>query len=368
MSIWQSLPFVAGGSLMWEFIMENEPAGINDFATTTIGGVGLGEMAFRLSDHLIDERAHGFERLRREAMITLISPIRGLRRIASGEAWKHARARGNVLPPSSVRGNVSLGFRSMAGLSPEWTDIDRTLCYNVNLYYGNPFDEENETPYDFFKLEFSGNLYPSTLLVSRVNALGPIFSRSMSHSETNSKLTWGLFQHFNFYQSSGAAFKPYKLAEAASLGPGLLGEIHLLTDLHCTVSAHLSGILLGGNQTDHYTYDRRNYNMGSGYSFKLGGELRFADKAVFYARRENYSLYAWKGYAGNETGNISTDVQGDAGRAKTAITSLGLDILPVRKFLFTVEVFKLHRKSIYRDYPGVKHRVNELRLSVGRIF
>ena len=32
MNFWQSAPFAAGGSLMWEFFMENEPPSINDYA------------------------------------------------------------------------------------------------------------------------------------------------------------------------------------------------------------------------------------------------------------------------------------------------------------------------------------------------
>lgn len=32
---WQSVPFAAGGSLMWELFMENEAPSINDFMATT---------------------------------------------------------------------------------------------------------------------------------------------------------------------------------------------------------------------------------------------------------------------------------------------------------------------------------------------
>jgi hypothetical protein len=34
---------------MWEYLMENEWPSINDFITTPIGGVCLGEITFRLS-------------------------------------------------------------------------------------------------------------------------------------------------------------------------------------------------------------------------------------------------------------------------------------------------------------------------------
>ena len=38
MNFWQSAPFAAGGSLMWEFFMENEPPSINDMLATTFVG------------------------------------------------------------------------------------------------------------------------------------------------------------------------------------------------------------------------------------------------------------------------------------------------------------------------------------------
>ena len=41
MNFWSAIPFTAAGSLMWEFLLESEPAAINDWLATTIGGTGL---------------------------------------------------------------------------------------------------------------------------------------------------------------------------------------------------------------------------------------------------------------------------------------------------------------------------------------
>ncbi|MEI7504802.1 MAG: DUF3943 domain-containing protein, partial [Paludibacter sp.] len=98
MNFWQSIPYTTGGSLVWEFCMENEAPSINDLLSTTIGGICLGEMSFRISDLLIDDRALGFDRFKREGLLFLFSPIRGLNRLLSGDAWKHRKFRGNSLP------------------------------------------------------------------------------------------------------------------------------------------------------------------------------------------------------------------------------------------------------------------------------
>lgn len=68
MNFWQSAPFAAGGSLMWEFFMENEPPSINDMLATTFGGIELGEITYRLSDLFIDNRSSGAERVGREVL------------------------------------------------------------------------------------------------------------------------------------------------------------------------------------------------------------------------------------------------------------------------------------------------------------
>ena len=80
LNFWQSIPFAAGGSLMWEFFMETEPPSINDMLATSFGGIELGEITYRLSDLFIDNRSHGAERVGREILSGLISPMRAINR------------------------------------------------------------------------------------------------------------------------------------------------------------------------------------------------------------------------------------------------------------------------------------------------
>ena len=97
MNFWQSAPFAAGGSLMWEFFMENEPPSINDMLATTFGGIELGEITYRLSDLFIDNRSSGAERVGREVLAGILSPVRAFNRIISGEAWRHGSQKANLL-------------------------------------------------------------------------------------------------------------------------------------------------------------------------------------------------------------------------------------------------------------------------------
>lgn len=87
MNFWESIPYALGGSLMWEFFGENPPA-VNDVITTTIGGVALGEITFRVSDIVLDDSQRGFGRFLREAAAFLISPMKGIARIIRGDSWR----------------------------------------------------------------------------------------------------------------------------------------------------------------------------------------------------------------------------------------------------------------------------------------
>src|SRR5438477_7893765 len=52
-SFWGSAPFVALGSLSWEFLAENVRASPNDVINTTFGGIALGEVTSRLATLLV---------------------------------------------------------------------------------------------------------------------------------------------------------------------------------------------------------------------------------------------------------------------------------------------------------------------------
>jgi hypothetical protein len=54
LGFWQSVPCTMGGSLMWEFGMENEPAAINDFLA--VGVLTGGGSLLRGLEELIEER------------------------------------------------------------------------------------------------------------------------------------------------------------------------------------------------------------------------------------------------------------------------------------------------------------------------
>ncbi len=76
-NFWESAPFSFAGSLMWEFFMESEYPSYNDTVMTTFGGMALGESFYRFSEHILDDRAGGLNRVWREAAALAINPVGG---------------------------------------------------------------------------------------------------------------------------------------------------------------------------------------------------------------------------------------------------------------------------------------------------
>ena len=82
---------------MWEFFMETEAPSPNDMLATTFGGVALGEITFRVSDLFIDNRTSGWERAGRELLAGIISPMRAINRLITGEPGNGEVIRGAAI-------------------------------------------------------------------------------------------------------------------------------------------------------------------------------------------------------------------------------------------------------------------------------
>ena len=126
---------------MWEFFMETEPPSINDMLATTLGGIELGEITYRLSDLFIDNRSRGAERVGREILAGVISPMRAVNRLLTGEAWRHSSSKGRTYKSVPVNFIVSVGPRFLA--EQEGSRHGTTsMQVGLRLDYVDPFEDE----------------------------------------------------------------------------------------------------------------------------------------------------------------------------------------------------------------------------------
>ncbi|MDR0725257.1 MAG: DUF3943 domain-containing protein, partial [Prevotellaceae bacterium] len=376
LNFWQSIPYAFVGSLMWEYFMENEYPSINDFIATPIGGMALGEITFRLSNLLTDNRATGWERFGREFLSTLISPMRGLNRIISGDAWKTGSTECEFSVDTPVNFCVSAGYRGLAEDSEIKNKIDNTLFLDLQLLYGNLFSEENEKPYDAFLVGGAFNFFSKQPVISNVNVVGQLWGKNIPLKSEKSTLHWGVFQHFDYYDSNTVVERQqvnsYRIAEAAALGIGDQYRRTSKRGAQFFLSAYLNGILLGGSITDYYRVTNRDYNLGSGFSSKINaGLLLTRRKTGLNLKVEDYRLFTWKGYdPKTDLTQLSVEeqqrlnAQGDKGNVRFTIYNMSLHYRFNKYCMLSLETSCYLRYSHYKYFPDIKYRIVESKIGI----
>ena len=306
-NFWQSELFAIGGSAMWEMFMECEYPSTNDIIATPVGGAAIGEVLYRTSDLILDDRSSGGERFGREAAAFLVNPMRGLTRIITGDAWRHRSTSGRRfgIPPISVE--LSMGGRMLT----LW-DYDEGrragAAAEINIEYGDKFAGETKVPYDYFSFQMEIQGMKTQPLLSRVEIVGRLLSKEIVDKK-NIKASVGLYQHFDFFDSDTIKRRepnrdqlfpcvvPYKLGAPASVGAGAMVQYAPSNDFMVDGYVHANGLILAGILTDFYRDYHRNYNWGSGYSIKAGiNASLFKNRLIISLANQYYKVYTWKGY------------------------------------------------------------------------
>lgn len=306
-NFWQSELFAIGGSAMWEMFMECEYPSTNDIIATPVGGAAIGEVLYRTSDLILDDRSSGGERFGREAAAFVVNPMRGLTRIITGDAWRHRSTSGRRfgIPPISVE--LSLGGRMLT----LWDYDEGTragVAAEINIEYGDKFAGETKVPYDYFSFLMEIQGMKTQPLLSRVEIVGRLLSKDIVDKQ-NIKASVGMYQHFDFFDSDTIKRRepnrdllfpcvvPYKLGAPASVGVGVMAQYVPSNDFVFEGYAHANGLILAGILTDFYRDYHRNYNWGSGYSIKAGiNAYLFKNRLIVSLANQFYKVYTWKGY------------------------------------------------------------------------
>lgn len=107
---WESVPAAFLGSYMWETIAENQNPAPNDLINTTMGGMTLGEMTYRIAHKILNPHKRGLQRTSREIFATLINPVMGFTRATNGK-WGKVSDDPNYEDPASLFATVDVGLR-----------------------------------------------------------------------------------------------------------------------------------------------------------------------------------------------------------------------------------------------------------------
>ncbi|MDE6072651.1 MAG: DUF3943 domain-containing protein [Muribaculaceae bacterium] len=354
---WQSELFAISGSALWELFMECEYPSTNDVIATPIGGAVIGETLFRASDALIDDRTHGADRFERELAVFILSPMRGINRLITGQAWKHRPTSGRMFGTPNIALQVSAGVEVMTFQGRMRSPYPGGVV-QLDLEYGDRFEAKSTKPYDYFvvRAKLQGMKYQPIL--SQLNIKGRLLSREVLDHK-NSSGSIGLYQHFDFYDSdtiTNIDKVPYKLGVPASVGVGFLFRDVQRKRYIFDFYAHANAILLGSILSDHYWTDERNYNFASGFSLKGGANIVWGKKrSSLSVSHEFYRLFTWKGYKPGtnlaEEDFHTLNVMGDKSVASFNVTEVRFDYQLYKKLYGTLSYVNKVRSTHYRDWP-----------------
>lgn len=197
---WGSAAATLAGSFAWEVAGETHPPAPNDLINTTLGGIALGEMIFRVSNRIINKKERGFKRQMTEVFALLLNPANGVNRIIDGKWGRVSSDPVTEYDTTSLRGELDLGARQISSYNGELFTKGRTGWYaNVRLLYGNEYKVAKK-PFSNFDLRVElGDDDSAKLNVVYVNGL--LHSWGWRENERVTHL-FSLTANYNFYHNS----------------------------------------------------------------------------------------------------------------------------------------------------------------------
>ncbi len=265
LSFWESTLAAAVGSTIWEYGMSNELPATNDLVNATLGGASRGEVAFRLSRMLLDNKASGSSRLWREIGAAVLNPVGSFNRLLDGQLATDFENPPDRFPPVFfVFGDVGY-LQNPSGSAREGQAMAR-----LGLRYGDPHESDVRTPFDTFDLEVEMAV-PGGVLVPYAQVRGLLAGWEIDRSKrVHHVVAPGL--RYEYFNTGAQAFGGQGI-DLGSLSRWTLPKgLELRTELAAT------GWVLAAIQTDYEALDvqatGRSYDYGPGAGVRADVRLR----------------------------------------------------------------------------------------------
>ncbi|MEO5673315.1 MAG: DUF3943 domain-containing protein [Chitinophagales bacterium] len=280
-SFLESAPFSLGGSLMWEYFMETSEPSYNDLINTTLSGIFLGEVLYRLSSSVLDDRKTGGARIGREIIGTIIDPVRGINRLLQGKMTR--------VVDREIYQKETLHLTAAAGVlmrndGTTLKSTDTSPMLTINFSYGDPFETRYRKPYDYFHLHMDFSFGNPSNIINNVIGEGILFGGN-TDSSYKTKTLYGVFQHYDYWNTDS-----FEIG-TVGFGAGLLTKTPLGKNSHWQNQVHLSAVPLGASNAKKVVQDTealnpafQNYTFAGGAEMKLESALNlgFAEIGAIY--------------------------------------------------------------------------------------
>jgi hypothetical protein len=281
----QSFGFSVAGSLMWEYFGENTRPSYNDIIYTPVNGALLGEMLYRLSSNILDDRTHGWQRASREVAAGLINPVRGLNRLMQGKSFR--------VTNKEVYQKEPLNISLYGGLHNVNDGNAPSKMLNFQFDYGNPFEKRTRKPFDFFRFRADLNFGVGRKVLDNVTGYGILFGKNSQMGKL--AILAGGFQYYDYWDN-----KTFELG-TIGFGGGVFTKLPINKTFDLYTNVHLAAVPFAGNSTQRGpdTTQVRDYNYGGGIEGKLESTInigKFATASIVYYY---YLIHTYVGIPGN---------------------------------------------------------------------
>lgn len=288
----QSATFAIAGSVIWEYFGENTRPSYNDIINTPVNGAFLGEILYRISSNILDDRTRGKERIFREIAAGLINPIRGVNRMIQGKTFRKTSKEVYQKEPLNI--SLYAGLHLINEGSEALIEKGTTSqMMNIQLDYGNPFEERPRKAFDFFKLRTEFDFGVGRKILSNVTGYGLLFGANANYRKHS--LLFGVFQYSDYWDN-----KTFELG-AIGFGGGVFSILPLSKKTNVFTNVHLAFIPFAGNST-HIGPDTsqvRDYNFGNGLEGKFESTLILGKYATVSMIFYYYMIRTYVGASGN---------------------------------------------------------------------
>ncbi len=339
-SFWESTTWAFSGSFLWEYFGETTRPSINDLVNTTVSGINLGEITYRLSTMVTDNSATGSKRFFQEFLGTLINPVRGVNRLISGEAYR-VFANPVWRIPNEFTFYCSGGLRwTDTNGDPNVMDLAEDGALGFTIVYGDRIKAKE--PFSYFRVfvrTFSGT--PRLNVLETIGYLGGAYL--MKTDDVQHKLNINMEYDFNQFLANSVESTHFGgiLYGATTMNFNFLSSYSFYGTSRLVTQIGLSAVLMGATPSDHY-FDKegRNYDFGPGFGSKLG--LSIHDGLWDYLK---ISYYGLKIFTASEPQHSRHDVE-----------TLSIDAqLPVyNNFAIGFGATAYFRNSTYEYFPDVQ--------------
>lgn len=339
-SFWESAPAAFAGSFLWEVAGETHKPAPNDFINTSLGGITLGEMTYRVSNKIINNRKSGPGRQLQEVVGFIINPLNGLNRIIDGK-WGRVAAdpdSANTLHAYINAGVRRFGFRDYSVRSKG----NQELLIRLRVVYGEKY-KVSRIPFESFYAQAELGSGDSTYM-NNVQVSGALKTWRFREDARHLHL-YSITLNYDFIKNNAFEYG----------GQGL--TFKLLSDWSKNKRTKLyteigSGVTVLGAVPDNYLDygEGRNYDYGPGIHVMAGATLNVSNRfeAELYYKGSRFQTVN-----GNKSSFILNTLSADVRLNMT------------NRFNASFGIGQFALNGFYKDFVNVSERFPFSRLSVG---